>query len=52
MRHLRDRARHWHGRQALRTRYQAEVHHVNSVKVYSTRFAVSRHRREKQDPKF
>lgn len=29
-----------------------EVHHVNSVKVYSTRFAVSRHRREKQDSKF
>ncbi len=29
-----------------------EVHHVNSVKVHSTRFAVSRHRREKQDSKF
>lgn len=29
-----------------------EVHHVNSVKVYSTRFAVSRHRREKRDSKF
>lgn len=29
-----------------------EVHHVNSVKVCSTRFAVSRHRREKQDWKF
>lgn len=29
-----------------------EVHHVDSVKVHSTRFAVSRHRREKQDSKF
>ncbi|AJW98474.1 RES domain protein [Burkholderia gladioli] len=29
-----------------------EVHHVNSVKVYSTRFAVSRHRLEKREPEF
>ena len=28
------------------------VHHVNSVKVHSTRFSVSRHRSEKQDSKF
>lgn len=29
-----------------------EVHHVDSVKVHSTRFPVSRHRPEKQDSKF